>query len=332
MKNAMQILTKGLGVITLVLLTSGCAINMEVPIKEPTPSKVTYSIKESPSPVTLTFKDEQSEKDKAEIVSGRIPMKLTSEGKPFEGVSWIASHTVNELKARGLPVSLSNDESNSTVVAIKKLHIQNHRATGFSPFVTFTSVRADLITDDGPQRITAYMKRGKVPVWSFDEIIDPTYNDPLATITKELAAKINQRLFGQVVPDGQVNAIIESINAQATTNDNSAYKEVFQLGFSNNPTAIPALVKLTTHSAEYVRLAAISSLGILKAKDQFNLLKSIYESKENVWQDRGMALKAIGDIGGEESEAFLQEEMEKLEKLTDKEAVWNKDIISLYLQ
>jgi len=330
MKNSIKNLSKNFGVVALLLLASGCAINMEVPIKNPVPSNISYSIKEAPPAVALLFKDDQNEKDKTEILSGRIPMKLTSQGKPFEGVSWVATHIVNELKARGLSVSQSKDESNSTVVAIKRLHIQNHRVSAYSPFVTFTSVRADIMTADGPQRITAYMKRGKVPLWSFDEIIDPTYNEPLATIVKELAAKINQRLFGQVVSNEQVNTLIDVINQQANTNDDS-YHDVFQLGFSNNPVAIPALVKLTKHSAEYVRLAAISSLGILRAKDQFNLLTSIYKSKEGLWQDRGMALKAIGDIGDAKSKAFLQQEMARMEPLTDKESNWNKNIIWLYL-
>lgn len=331
MQKTVEKLIKRLGVIALLSLASGCAINMEVPIKDPVPSNVSYSIQEAPSPVVLTFKDDQNEKDKAAILSGRIPMKLTSQGKPFEGVSWVAKHTVNELKARGLPVTLSEDDSDSTIIAIKRLHIKNHRVSGFSPFVTFTSVRADIMTVDGPQRITAYMKRGKVPVWSFNEIIDPTYNAPLATITKELAAKINQSLFGQVVSDEDVNKLIESIDKQADTNDSIAYLEVFQLGFSNNPIAIPALVKLTKHTAEYVRLAAISSLGILKAEDQFSLLVSIYQSKEGEWQDRGMALKAIGDMGNAESKAFLKKELTRIESLADNESIWNQDIIALYL-
>ena len=75
-------------------------------------------------------------------------------------------------------------------MSIKRLHIQNARVSGFSPFITFTSVRADLMTPRGSQRITAYIKRGKVPVWSFDEVIEPTYNEPLGLLTKELAAKI----------------------------------------------------------------------------------------------------------------------------------------------
>lgn len=33
-------------------------------------------------------------------------------------------------------------------------------------------MRADVDTPRGPLRVTAYIKRGKVPVWSFDDVID----------------------------------------------------------------------------------------------------------------------------------------------------------------
>lgn len=84
--------------------------------------------------------------------------------------------------------------------------------------------------------------------------------------------------------------------------------DVYQLGFSNNKLAIPELVKLTKHSSEYIRLAAISSLGIMRAVDQFDLLVRLYQNKGGLWQDRAMALKAIGDLGTPESHAYLQKE------------------------
>lgn len=310
-----------------LFLLSGCAINMPVPIKDPVASDVPY-VKAKIAPVTLTFKNEQSDADKAQFMTGLIPMNLLYKDKPFDSVPWVAQNTVKEMSARGLPVTLGNGESNSKNVSIKRLHIENHRVSGFSPFVTFTTLKADVMTAEGPQRVTAYVKRGKVPVWSFDEVIDPTYNDPLATLTKEFAAKLNQKLFGQMVSNDQVKALIAKVN-KSTTDD--AYVDVYQLGFSNNPIAIPELVKLTTHSGEYVRLAAISSLGILKAVDQMNLLIAIYELKDGLWQDRAMALKAIGDMDTPKSRAYLKGELAKYEGRSDKEALWTKEIIALYL-
>lgn len=133
-----------------------------------------------------------------------------------------------------------------------------------------------------------------------------------------------------MVSDEEVNTLIANINKDAATRE-EAYLDVYQLGFSNNPAAIPELVKLTSHASEYVRLAAISSLGILKAVDQFDLLAKRYESKEGLWQDRAMALKAIGDLDTPKSHAYLQKEWDQLKNNTDTDSLWTKEIISLYL-
>jgi hypothetical protein len=318
------------GLAVSLTLLSGCAINMPVPVKDPVQSSVSYSKSGSLKPVTLAFKDEQSVDDKAKLLTGTIPMQMLYDGKPFDAVPWISKNTVKELSGRGLPVSLASDSTAGTGVVIKRVHIENHRVNGFSPFVTFTSMRADLMTDSGPQRVTAYIKRGKVPVWSFDEVIEPTYNEPLALLTKELAAKLNQQLFKQMVGNEQVNSLIAKIE-KSDDKQGDTYLDVYQLGFSNNPAAIPTLVKLSTHSNEYVRLAAISSLGILKAVDQTDFLVGLYEATGNLWQDRAMALKAIGDMGTPKSREYLQKQWDNLQNRTDKDALWTKEIIALYL-
>jgi len=318
------------GVVVSLALLSGCAINMQVPVKDPVPSTVAYKKADAPTPVSLSFKDDRAAEDKAKILSGLIPMQMVYKDKAFDAIPWITEQTVKEMTARGLPVTLVDDEKSGTSVLIKRVHIENHRANGFSPFVTFTSLRADVMTARGPQRITSYVKRGKVPVWSFDEIIDPTYNAPLGVLTKEFAAKLNQQLFQQAISNDQVNALIGKINQDGGKADD-AYLDVYQLGFGNNPSAVPELVKLTSHANEYVRLAAISSLGILKAVNQIDFLTKLHETSSLIWQDRAMALKAIGDMDTPESRAYLQKQKTQIGSRTDKEAVWTKEIIALYL-
>ena len=124
-------------------------------------------------------------------------------------------------------------------------------------------------------------------------------------LTKEVAAKLNLQLFDRAVSDAEVNALIEKIRRDggcATmrfwTSTNSASTTT---GF-----AVPELVKLSTSFNEYVRLAAVSSLGILKARDQFDFLVQRYETQGRIWQDRAMALKAIGDLDTAQSRAYLQ--------------------------
>jgi hypothetical protein len=330
MKTKTCVLNNAVAMLAVALL-SGCAVNMKVPVKDPAPSADTsYNKTAAATPVSLAFKDDQSEDDKARLLTGLIPMQMVYQDKPFEAVPWIARHTVAEMAARGLPVTLAANSVSNPNVLIKRIHIENHRVSGFSPFVTFTSLRADVVTAKGPQRVTAYIKRGKVPVWSFDEIADPTYNDPLNIITKELAAKLNQQLFGQVVADDKVNALIAKIKRSPETEAN-AYVDVYQLGFSNNPIAIPELVKFASHNSEYVRQAAISSLGILKAEGQTDFLINLYESSGGLWQDRAMALKALGDIGTPRTLDYLKAQLKKFENRTDKDALWTKEIILMYI-
>lgn len=330
MKNFVSLARIAATVVVASAVLSGCAINMKVPVKDPAPSSTAFKKPAATAPVNLAFKDERSDQNKAKVVSGLIPMQVVYQDKPFDPVPWLAEQTVKELTARGLPVTLGEGRGASTTVQVKHLQIENHRASGFSPFVTFTSLRADVLTDRGPQRITAYVKRGKVPVVSFDEVIDPTYNAPLGIMTKEVAAKLNQQLFRQAISDEDVNALIRKIDADGGKSAD-AYLDVYQLGFGNNPRAIPELVKLSSHANEYVRLAALSSLGILKAADQFDFLTRTYENSTLLWQDRGMALKAIGDLGTPQSRAYLQKQQSQLEGRKDKDATWTKEIIALYL-
>ena len=318
------------GIVASLALVSGCAINMQVPIKDPVPSTVAYKKAAAVTPVNLSFKDDRATEDKGKILSGLIPMQMVYNDKAFDAVPWIIQQTVKEMTTRGLPVTLVDEGKGGTSVLIKRVHIENHRASAFSPFVTFTSLQADVMTARGPQRITSYVKRGKVPVISFNEVIDPTYNDALGVLTKEFAAKLNRRLFQQEISNDQVKALISKINQDGGKAD-GAYLDVYQLGFGNNLSAVPELVKLSSHVNEYVRLAAISSLGILKATDQVGFLTSLYETSSLIWQDRAMALKAIGDMDTPESRAYLQKQKAQFESRTDKESVWTKEIIALYL-
>lgn len=309
-------------------LLSGCAINMPVPIKDPTPATEKYSKAETASPRQLFFSDHQSETDKAQLIAGRIPMTPTYNDKPFEATRWVAQNTVRELVARGLPVKLSADGKDATDVRITRIHIENHRVSGFSPFETYTSLRADVMTAKGPQRVTSWVKRGKVPVWSFNEVIDPTYNVPLAILTKELAAKINQALYGQALSDGQVDQLIRQVEPADGKSVNAM--DVYELGFGNNPRAVPTLVKLVRNGDDEIAHAAISSLGILRASAQLGLLIELFEAKGDV-EDRAIALKAIGDLGTAESKAYLGKQKTALDSQTDRESTVFKDVIALYM-
>jgi HEAT repeat protein len=111
-----------------------------------------------------------------------------------------------------------------------------------------------------------------------------------------------------------------------------SFLDVYALGFTNNRRALPKLVELTKDADEYVRLAAISSLGTMGAVEQYGLLKSIYESKDAIWQDRAMAMKSIGDLNTADGRAFMDAEMRRLGTApADNDTRWTTQLLALFL-
>src|ERR1700730_2936099 len=106
------------GTLIYLVLLSGCAINMKVPIRDPEPSAAQYVKPTTSAPIILFFSDSRSAENKGALLTGRIPMQLTTpDEKQFDAVSWLATQTVREMVARGLPVQLGNDAKDlSTVV------------------------------------------------------------------------------------------------------------------------------------------------------------------------------------------------------------------------
>jgi hypothetical protein len=327
-----QIMHRAFLPILSAVMLSGCALGgLTIPISDPLPSKAPYSGIAKSDKNALSFLDERTAADKASFSTWIVQMSFVNNGKPLDPFAFVAEHTTKELAARGIPVKQSST-GNVLPIKILKIGIENHRVSGFSPLVTLTGLVADVDTPSGTKRLTAFVKRAKVPVMSFDELNIPCYDEPMDLITKELAAKINRDVYGLQISDAEVDRLLIKINAEAANNP-SAYFDVYQLGFGNNPKAISGLVKLTSSTQEYVRLAAISSLGILQAHSELPLLEKLYQGIDaGLWQDRAIALKAIGDLNTEGSKVFLQQEKNRLKDLKDKGSVWTLKIIDLYLK
>jgi hypothetical protein len=264
------------------------------------------------------------------FTSGALPMGLTHNGETLDPVDFLAKYTIEELVARGIPVSMGSGDAID--VEINKIIMRN-RMKGFSPFTTVTMFSANILAPDGNHRVGSFFMRGKVPVWSFDEVIEPTMNQPLELLVKELAAKINMVLYGQSASDATVQMLIDKVNSDPAAA--LAYLDVYQLGFSNNPAAIDALMKMTGSDHEYIRLAAISSLGTINAHGQVEQLIALFNG-DRFWQDRAMAVKSLGDIaamGNERAMMFLQNDVEpKLQGETAVGAGWAREILGLYLR
>lgn len=294
------------------------------PVRDPAPSGLAFS--GAPRATTLAVVDARGGADRV-FFGGTLAATLTVDNAPVEAVGYLARNLGRELDSRGLDVEVESGGAALPRLDVRAFRIQNHRASGFGPFVSFTWLSADLETAAGKQRLGVFVKRGKVPVWSFDEVIEPTLNEPLSIAVKELATKIADRLQDARSSDNEVSRLVGKLAQRG----DASYLDVYALGFTNNPAAIEPLVKLTGDPDEYVRLAAISSLGTLGAADQLDLLKSIHEGT-GMWQDRAMALKSIGDLDTPEARAYLAERLKAFEGSgTDKEAAWSMQVIGLYL-
>lgn len=315
------------GAAALVSLTLGACAPASYNIKTPQPSGLRFAVATAQSKQNFTLVDER--KTDGKIFShGTLPAELKVDGKPIDPIPFLATQLQAELLSRGLPASVGTTGSDKPVIRIRTYKIENTRTNAYTPFITLTFISADLETAEGAKRLGVFVTRGKTPVWSFEEIIDPTFNQPVALGIREFASKIARVAYGVRSDDDAVAALKAKINGPRT---DDTFIDVYALGFTNNPSAIDTLVKLARDEQEYVRQAAISSLGNLGATGQFGLLKGIYQDAKSSWQDHCVALKAIADLGTVESQAFITEEARKLGGNASKENLVLGQILALYL-
>jgi hypothetical protein len=313
----------------LLMLLQGCAPSVYA-VAVPESSNYLYIPADSQERSSLNFVDSRAD-SYTSFTSGRLPMGLTHNGTTLDPISFVEKYTISELAARGIPVEASG--AGTTEIQINKIIMRNYRTTGFSPFTTVTMLSADVVTPASETRVGSFMVRGKVPVWSFDEVIEPTMNQPLQLLVQDLAAKINNILYQRSIPDSDVQELIAQINADP--DGALSYIKVYELGFSNNASAIDALVDMTKSPHEYIRLAAISSLGTIAAESQVDYLIKFFKGDAS-WQDKAMAVKSLGDIasmGNDQASAFLRDEVENL--VAGESAAgadWTREILGLYLR
>ena len=155
-------------------------------------------------------------------------------------------------------------------------------------------------------------------------------------MVQDFAAKINMHLFGHTAPDADVDRLAKAVREDPDRD--LAYLDVYQLGFSNNQRAIGPLVEFVDSPHEYIRLAAISSLGSINAREHVDLLIDVYLGKhgQGHWQDRAMAVKSLCDIavaGDEAAMNFVRNDAEAaLAGKTVAGATWSREILGLFLR
>lgn len=307
-------------ILFLMLLTamflSGCSKSFN--IKEPDPSSIKY-VSSVVGLQDFSIEDLREGDDKA-ISVGRLNVVLVGMENEIE---FLGNNIEKALNSRGIAAKYkSTGTSENIQFKVKKFQIRNHRTSAFSPYYTFSMLSGDLVYGDMKKRITAYFKNGKVPVWAFREVEEPCYNVPVSLMVKEISTKINRHVFGLQSSDEKVEKLAREINE---TNEKYNYLKVLELGYTNNPSAIPHLVELINHPDSMMRATAVSSLGMLQAEDQLDLLKTFYADHENT--QKFMALKSIGDLESDASKAFFDSVINS----DDYNDEMIKEVVDLYL-
>jgi hypothetical protein len=251
---------------------------------------------------------------------------LEHDGKKIDATNFIRTSLEKEIAARKLPLEFVT--ASGDTLTLKHFEIISHRASGFAPMVTVSTLKLNMRINGEEKTLISMVKRAKVPVWSMTEVYEPCYNEATTLLVKEIVAKINKYYVGYTLDDAAVESLKQKISAME--HGKLTYMDVYELGFSNNKSSLAFLQELTKSKDEYVRLAAISSIGILGSSDQFEFLVDLNKNAR-LWQDRAMALKSIGDLGTQESRNYLKERRSLWEGKTTDEAVWNLKIIDLYL-
>jgi hypothetical protein len=315
-------LMRFLALAAIAAALTGCAPSGYI-VSSPTPSGQRFE-GSAPPASELALVDARTIKV---FSSGILPAQLSvAEGQVIDPMRYLAEHLQSEFASRGAPTKVVQDGKGMPRLTVRTFRMINHRTNAYAPFITMTYFAGDLETSAGTRRIGVFVKRGKVPVWSFQEVVEPTLTQPLSLVVKELAAKISRETYGSRGSDKSVDELVAKLGARGA----DSFLDVYALGFTNNPRAVSTLVSLTSDGDEYVRLAAISSLGTLRAAPQLAQLRSLYGGA-NLWQDRAMAIKAIGDLGTAESRALLEKEIASWSGQKGNEALWTRRVIELYL-
>ena len=299
-----------------IIFVTGCG--KAFVIKEPNPSSIKYT-KNITKVSKLSITDSRTGNDK-KLSVGRLSAKLV--GMEDE-ISFLGNNLEKALNSRGASIKFTSAGAGKNMeLKVRKFQIRNHRSSGFSPYLTFTTFSGDLIYGNKTKRITAYFKNGKVPVWAFREVEEPCYNVPVSIAVKEIATKINKHVYGLRSSNQKVKSLVQEINGSS---EKYTYLKVLELGYTNNPAAVPHLVKLTKHSDSMIRATAVSALGMLQAVDQLEFLKKFYATNKDT--QKFMALKSIGDLGTRESKNFIM----SVKKSKDYNNKMIREVVDLYL-
>ena len=296
-------------IIIMASFISGCSLTYAV--KDPVISSIDYGKKDL-TPITLNIIDMRAGDDLAFTVarlgpSGdvtKFPITLKNMENPID---YFAQNLEKELKSRTIPVKcvVGKTATNELTLEIIRYQIINRRATGFSPWEAMHIFSGNIIKDGKKTPIKAFFYGGKTPVWSMNELEEPCFNIPISIIIKDVASKINRVVFNYTAPDEKIDRLTAEINSEIGKTVEGPFWKVLELGYTNNHKALDPLKRYSQQGEEFFRSCALSSIGTLGVEDQLEFLKQRYNGAMGSFNDRYMAVKAIGDLGTIEALKFI---------------------------
>lgn len=297
-------------------LFAGC-ITHHFTVAEPMSSSVEYEVSEE-SEFRLVVKDGREPGD-SKFSTGQFKVQLNI----HDELEFLKRNLERELEERGVAVERIGDTASPMTIEVRKFSVRN-KPIFMGPWVTYTTFSADVYGGGQRHRVTGYFKNGKMPVFeSMDSIAEPCFSTPLSLVVKEAATKINGRVLGYSSPDSEVDRLAAELERLGSIR--SIYFKVLELGYTNNPKAIPVVMKMTNHTDSMVRACAVSALGMLQAREHMDFMIDFYNKYDGT--QKYMALKAIGDLNTKESLAFLDTVMDS--KDSENENVM--EVLKLYI-
>lgn len=324
MNNYLKKIAKFFMLILMVAFFQACSV--KIPIDSPIESENSFTSDTKSEQINFIFQNDLGKNHNVSTGKQTEVFILEHNNEKIDGANYIKNALIKEIKARKIPLVFTDDSN-------KKLHFEHfeiitHRTSGYSPLVTISTLGMSVKDSNEKKKFISVVKRGKVPIWSMGEVSEPCYNEPMTLLVKEIVAKLNQVYFGYKLSDDEVENIKNKITNEKHTK--STYLDVYELGFSNNNKALDFIKNLAVSNDEYIRLAAISSIGILGNSKDFSFLVALNKNSK-LWQDRAMALKSIGDLDTKESRDYLIERKSFWQGKTTRDAIWNLKIIDLYI-
>ncbi len=308
----------------VVVLFQACSL--KIPISDPKISETSYLASAKSEKLEVQFQSKLNKNHSVATGDKTNIFVLQHNGEEIKANGYIKSALEKEFLAR--EIALNFNDSNNKLI-LEDFEILTHRVSGFSPLLTVSTLKIKINKDGKDKIFISMIKRGKLPVWTMSEVFEPCYNEATTLLIREVVAKINRSYFGNKFSD----KYIEQLENRIRTNKNAkqTYMDVYELGFSNNLKSIDFLKILINSSDEYIRMAAISSIGTLGDSNQFDYLVSLNIKSES-WQDKAMALKSIGDLDIQKGYDYLKERRDFWQGKSTKEAIWSLKVINLYLE